>query len=272
MDARYHHVSDVAAEIASLSAIASDAALVGLGLWISYVAFEPYCRRFWPDMLLGWTRLVSGHVRDPRVGRDVLAGIAAGVVWLLIDLARRLLPMAVGHPPIPIRLGGELTFTGTADAVRVWSILFDRALMPAFATVLILVVLRLATRRPRLAIALTGGVILWWWSAFGPAPVWWIEGIAELATVSVFLFVMIRFGLLAALVALFVSSVGVTIPLTIDVRHWSATGSNQTLALFLGLTLFAVYASRAGRPLLGFAVTALDVSDPAADRSPARTP
>jgi hypothetical protein len=180
--------------------------------------------------------------------------------------------MAVGHPPIPIRLGGELTFTGTADAVRVWSILFERALMPAFATVLILVVLRLATRRPRLATTLTGAVILWWWSAFGPAPVWWIEAIAELAIASLFLFVMIRFGLLTALVALFVSSVGVSIPLTPNVGHWSATGSNQTFVLFLGLTLFAFFASRAGRPLLGFAITALDVSSPETDRSSARTP
>jgi hypothetical protein len=223
-------------------------------------------------MLLGWTRLFSGRVHDPRVGRDVLAGIAAAVGWLIIDLARRRLPQALGHPPILVRLGGELTFTGTADAVRVWSILFDRALLPAFGTVLMLVLLRLLTKRPRLAIALTGVVVLWWWSAFGPAPVWWIEGIAEVAIIAVYLFVMIRFGLLATLVAYFVTTVCQTMPLTLDVRHWSATGSNQTIAMIVALTLFAFYAARAGRPLFGLELAAFDAVSPAAGRRPARTP
>jgi hypothetical protein len=80
----------------SFSAIAADAAFVGITLWLMYAAFEPYCRRFWPDMLLGWSRLLSGRFRDPRVGRDLLVGVAAGVAWLLIDFARRLLPQALG--------------------------------------------------------------------------------------------------------------------------------------------------------------------------------
>jgi hypothetical protein len=267
----YHHVSDTSGEIASLTAIASDAGFVALALWLNYIAFEPYCRRFWPDMLLGWTRLFSGRVRDPRVGRDVLAGIAAGVGWLLIDLARRRLPQALGHPPILVRLGGELTFTGTADAVRVWSILFDRALLPAFGTVLMLVLLRLLTKRPRLAIALVYLILLWWWSTFGPAPVWWIEATAEAAIVALYLFAMIRFGLLAALVAYFASSVCQTMPLTLHIRHWSATGSNQTIAMIVGLTLFAFYAARAGRPLFGLELTAFDALSPETGRSSART-
>jgi len=247
----YHHVSDVNAEIGSLTAVASDAGFIGLGLWVNYVAFEPYCRRFWPDMLLGWSRLFSGHVRDPRVGRDLLAGLSAGVLWLLVDFARRLGPEIVGQPPILVRLGGELTFTGTADAVRVWSILFDRALLPAFVTVLVLVLLRLLTNRPRLAIASTAAIVFVWWSSFASAPVWWIEAAAELLIVALFLFVMIRFGLLSALAALFVSSVGEVIPLTLHVRHWSATSSNQTMALFIALAVVAFYASRAGQPLFG---------------------
>ena len=44
-------------------------------MWIYYLAIEPYARRFWPDALLGWTRLLSGHIRDPRVGRELLIGL-----------------------------------------------------------------------------------------------------------------------------------------------------------------------------------------------------
>jgi len=66
-----------------------------------------------------------------------------------------------------------------------------------------------------------------------------------------FAFVMIRFGLLAALVALFIVNVCQIVPLSLDMTHWSAAGSNQTIGLVIALTLFAFYASRAGQPLFG---------------------
>ncbi len=247
----FHHVSDVRAEVGSLTAVVSDAGFVALALWINYIAFEPYCRRFWPNMLLGWSRLLSGHIRDPRVGRDLLVGIGAGVAWLLLDFGRRLAPMALGHPPVLARLGGELTFTANADAVRLWAILFDRALMPTFSTVMLLVLLRLVTKRPAAATAIATVAVYVWWSSFAGAPVLWLEAVAEALIVGLFLFVMIRFGLLAALAAYFVWSVGETVPLTLDVRHWSAAASNQTIALLVALTLFGFYASRAGKPLFG---------------------
>ena len=48
--------------------------VLGVMLWVVYIALEPYVRKFWPDSLLGWSRLLAGHIRDPRVGRDVLIG------------------------------------------------------------------------------------------------------------------------------------------------------------------------------------------------------
>jgi hypothetical protein len=75
----------------------------------------------------------------------------------------------------------------------------------------------------------------------------------------------------AALVAYFISSVCETMPLTLDIRHWSATGSNQTIAMIVALTLFAFYAARAGRPLLGLELTAFDAASPETGRRPART-
>ena len=29
-------------------------------VWLFYVALEPYVRRFWPQLLIGWTRALSG--------------------------------------------------------------------------------------------------------------------------------------------------------------------------------------------------------------------
>lgn len=52
-------------------------------LWIFYTALEPFVRRIWPQTLISWARLVEGRWRDPRVGRDVLVGVAIGIVFNL---------------------------------------------------------------------------------------------------------------------------------------------------------------------------------------------
>jgi hypothetical protein len=84
-------------------------ALTGGVVWIYYLAIEPYARRFWPDALLGWTRLLSGHVRDPRVGRELLIGLACGAIGVLIDLSK-LVPMALGWRIPSLPLGNGLPY------------------------------------------------------------------------------------------------------------------------------------------------------------------
>ena len=105
----YHHVADVRVELFSFSAIAADAVFLGVMLWIVYAALEPYARRFWPDMLLGWSRLLAGRVRDPRVGRDVLLGLVFGLIWFGLDIGRRLLPGFLGYAASVPRLGNDTT-------------------------------------------------------------------------------------------------------------------------------------------------------------------
>jgi serine/threonine-protein kinase len=51
-------------------------------LWIMYVAVEPFVRRHWPQVLISWSRLISGDYRDPLIGRDMLIGAAAAIVYL----------------------------------------------------------------------------------------------------------------------------------------------------------------------------------------------
>ncbi len=45
-------------------------ALVSAGLmWLFYVALEPYVRRYCSDIMISWTRVLNGQIRDARVGR-----------------------------------------------------------------------------------------------------------------------------------------------------------------------------------------------------------
>ena len=52
--------------------------------WLLYMALEPYVRKLWPQTIISWTRLVSGRIRDPLVGRDVMFGVMLGLIWVVI--------------------------------------------------------------------------------------------------------------------------------------------------------------------------------------------
>ncbi len=55
---------------------------------IVYLALEPFVRRWWPDAIVGWTRLLSKGLNDPIVGRDILVGLAtAGTVYAVLTCA-----------------------------------------------------------------------------------------------------------------------------------------------------------------------------------------
>src|SRR6185436_7680930 len=61
-------------------------ALLNIGFtWLFYLGLEPFVRRFSPDMLIGWTRLFRSQYSDPRVGRDLLVGLAVGVFIVLMS-------------------------------------------------------------------------------------------------------------------------------------------------------------------------------------------
>jgi len=61
-----HHLPDVSSETELFLRYFGTVVVQAGLLWVIYLALEPYVRRFWPDGILGWTRLVSGHVRDPE--------------------------------------------------------------------------------------------------------------------------------------------------------------------------------------------------------------
>jgi hypothetical protein len=52
--------------------------------YVVYLALEPHVRRRWPEVLISWSRLLAGRIRDPLVGRDVLVGMLISGVWALV--------------------------------------------------------------------------------------------------------------------------------------------------------------------------------------------
>jgi hypothetical protein len=65
------------------NALAS-AAYICLEYWLIYLALEPWVRRYWPQTMITWSRVVAGKWNNPVVGRDLLFGTFFGVVYALI--------------------------------------------------------------------------------------------------------------------------------------------------------------------------------------------
>ncbi len=81
------HVADPGAEVNRLFLSLGESLFSGGLLYVMYLALEPAVRRYWPDSLLGWSRLLQGRVLDARVGRDVLVGLGGGGLMHLLILA-----------------------------------------------------------------------------------------------------------------------------------------------------------------------------------------
>jgi hypothetical protein len=249
-----HHVPDVAVEVSSFMKVAANILLAAGLMLVIYLALEPYVRRFWPDGVLGWTRLMSGHVRDPRVGRDVLIGCVAAVGLTLVEVAHQVLPPLIGDPTGIPSFGADVrVLIGVSTLI---SRLFEVAangLFTAMLAVLCFVVLRLIFRRTPLAIAVAAlllGLVQAQDLLTSGTPIW-IGAIFLACGMAIIVTLVVRYGLLVTAVALAVADTLDGVPLTAAASHWSGTTSNMTIAVVLALTLFGFYASRAGQPLFG---------------------
>jgi len=223
--------------------------------WLMYTALEPYVRRFWPDGILGWTRLMSGYVRDPRVGRDVLTGCAIAVGLALLEGLYHLLPPLLGQPsPLPTFQSNVAVLAGGGTLV---STIFDEGvvsgLFQAMFGVLAYVLMRLAFRRTAFAIAASFVLLalVQTQNVLSSAAPTWIAALYQLIVVTAVVTTVVRYGLLVTAIASSIGGVLQTIPLTLSLSHWTATASNLTMALVIGLACFGFYAARAGQPLFG---------------------
>ena len=97
------HIPHVGMEIGRIFAAVGRGLFEAGLLWVTYLGLEPYVRRHSPDSILGWTKLVSGHWRDPRVGVDVMVGVSAGLAMTLLYAVHNLLPALAGFlEPMPL--------------------------------------------------------------------------------------------------------------------------------------------------------------------------
>jgi tRNA A-37 threonylcarbamoyl transferase component Bud32 len=239
------HVASLGLEITRVFAAIGVALFNAAVLWMTYLGLEPYVRRSSPDSLIGWTRLISGSWRDPHVGKDMLVGISAGLAMTLVFALYYLLPPLFGRPePMPV-VSGLRPLSGSRYVFsQLVSQITSAITSGMLGTAGIAALLMLLKRRWLAVIA----AIVWFTPVvvqgmFNPGyPV--LQIVLGIAIISVFIAVVIRFGLLAAIAALATHFVLLRAPLTADLTGWRGSAALWYIGVIAAAGLGACYTAR----------------------------
>jgi serine/threonine-protein kinase len=218
--------------LSGLSWAAFQAGFVGL----LYLAIEPFARRYWPEALISWMRMVGGRLRDPLAASHILVGICTGQVLALLAAATIWATSDVTSvPEIAVALNGaRFLFGNLLVAMRI-------AAFGSVAFILVLVLLRGVARRTWVADTLV--VVLLSLPAIVLPPAYMPVAVL---TNAVSVWILRRFGLLALVAMLFVQNSVQHVPLV--AASWYTALSLTTPSLIAAAAAWALYVIVTSRP------------------------
>ena len=221
---------------------------IGTGLfwggtvWVLYLALEPYVRRYWPQAIISWTRVLNGRWRDPLVGRDVLYGVILGLFVCLVYGVRFHLEGRFGGPPA----SASDEYLGSARmAIGAWLRHVPSSITFTLVVFLLLFLFRIALRKPWLA---TAAFVLLFTalksaSSTYPALEWPFQAILYTGLAAGAL----RFGLVALAAALFTADMTLNIPVTLNNSAWYFPDATLALLTIAALAIWGFYTASAGQ-------------------------
>jgi hypothetical protein len=207
-----------------------------------YVAFEPYLRRYVPDTLIAWSRLLDGRWRDPLVGGHLLAGVASGML-VVVGLG-----VFFSGPPPP---GLPVVLPVDASGSVAWLAgMMLSGIGGALSLTLLWLLFRIPAGRNWLASVLFLGVTL---AVLAPqvGALGWSGFLFSGVLMGVFALVVTRLGVLAAAAYFFTwyCTLGGNAPWTTSVSVWYARTSLLAIAAILAVAIYGFRTTLAGRPL-----------------------
>jgi hypothetical protein len=234
------HVPDFFREFEIFFRGLSAALLGGAVVAVLYLALEPLIRRFWPDALISWTRLLSGRINDSLVGAHALYGMACGLFMALGRLVILRFDVGRSGPELDVlTLDTLLGFGQTIDWVLVRALV---AIGVSLVVLLLFAAVRLLVRWEALAIlmAVSPFVVQSILSEERPLA---IALPLSLVVLCVPLIALVRCGLVAMIFTFFTSSLLSHTPLTPWLSHWSAGPTHVVLVILAALAIFALRAA-----------------------------
>jgi serine/threonine-protein kinase len=207
-------------------------------VWMFYLALEPYVRRIWPETVISWTRLLAGRFTDPLVASHILTGLASGTLATILSQLGNLIPMGLGHAAATPNLTILMRFLAKENptAVTLWALL--ESLYIGLLYLLSLVMFTLILRRRWLAsaafVAMATTVAVPWGDAG------WVQWVQCALVALLVLFLLVRFGLVATLAALWAVYLMRFVPITSNMNTWYAPQTRFAIGL---LAIFAITAA-----------------------------
>jgi len=207
-----------------------------------YIALEPYVRRRWPQTIISSTAILTGHWRDPIVGRDVLVGTA-----LAMTLHSILIWLKLPGNDAP-NLGTTDVLLGIRSTVAVCFKSIPHGIRETLIFFFIIFLLRVLLRNQWLAsagFALIFSALSYFQSHLHPVT----DGLLALVIYGLLAVLVLRFGLLAMAVLIFVQQTLNGVQPTLHTSAWYMGNSLFLLACVVALAAWGFRTSIAGRRL-----------------------
>ena len=225
------------------------ALLHGVIVWLMYMALEPYLRRLWPRVLVPWARLVAGRIRDPIIGRDILAGFVFASVNAVTVLAARALS---GPSAEPRRLTPELldSLSGAGNVLAVVATYATGSSQIVMGFFTLLLISRIVLRSNRAAVVVTMILFGLLFVLQGRSEFGTVLAVATVAIGQVsFTILALRFGFLAAMTGGFVTQLVPLVPWTTDLSVWYADRMLIAIAILGVLLMYGFVIALGGKSL-----------------------
>jgi serine/threonine-protein kinase len=240
-----HHVADAGQELSLITRGAGSAVLGAAMLWLFYLALEPSVRRLKPWVLVSWARLLNGGFRDAVVGRDILLGMAWGAgLTLIFGIADRI-PVWLGRAaPTPSPDFVEALLGTRYIAGSIVGTVVDCVVL-GLGALLLFLLLRLLTRRDDAAAALVVAILTTNQVA-RMSDALWLSLPLGLLIYGSYAYLLLRFGVLAAIVGPFVVNVLLASYRTYALGSWLGAGTLPSIAVVLALAAFGLRTALGG--------------------------
>jgi protein kinase-like protein/zinc ribbon protein len=214
-------------------------------MWLLYIALEPYVRRNWPQTIISWTRLVSGKLRDPLVGRDMVSGVLLGMAWVLIFEIGNLFSIRLGDA---LQLGSSDLLGGFREAVGYYFNVAGNSIQGALAFFLMLVLIKLIVRNQWLAVLVFLAIQVTP-RVLGSDHVW-LDFVVWLLVYAIAALAVVRFGLIALGIGVFLANVLLSVPYSLDFSNWYAAHNLLLVFSFFAIGVWGFYLSLGGKKLI----------------------
>jgi serine/threonine-protein kinase len=240
---RAHLVPGIGTVGLMILAVSTSLFLSGL-IMVLYLALEPYVRRYWPQAIISWSRLLTGRVRDPLVGRDILFGVLLGVAWIAIFKAKSFVLIHMGSSPDLLSTDYLL---GARRSLGVWVSQFPAAILATLEFFFLFLGLKILLKKEWLA-ALVFVALFTTIRSLGSDHAA-VEAATSIIVYLIASLIMYRFGLVALACAIFTVDLIANVPFTADLSAWYFGMSMFALLSVVALAVWGFYYSLGGASL-----------------------